>query len=912
MESEEVAEFTSDAAPPLLETKLHAPRRRRGLVARPRLTDRLVEATLPSLTLVAAPAGFGKTTLLAEWLSSDTPANRATAWLSLDAGDNDPTVFWTYVVTALRTIAPDVGDRALSLLRESQPLESVVASLINDLAGLEDDVVLVLDDYHVIESAELHGTMAFLVEHLPSQVHLVLGSRADPPLPLARLRARGELLEVRAADLRFTAHEAAAYFHDAMGLTLTAGDVDALEARTEGWIAALQLAALSMQGREDTSGFIAGFAGDDRFVVDYLAQEVLERQPDEVRTFLLETAILDRFTGALCDAVTGRRGGKAMLERLDRANLFLIPLDDRRLWYRYHHLFADVLRARLLDEMPARVDELHRRASAWYEAAGDQPEAIAHAMAGNDVEHAAQLIELAAPGLFQTRQEATARRWLTALPDDLFPARPVLSIELVAAFMVSGEIAGVEPLLQSIERWLDPAVDATTAIVFDHTEFARLPAQVEVYRAALALIAGDTEATIEHANRALDLAEPSDHLRRGSAAALVGLALWTVGDLESASRRYAEALASLTASGNISDVLGCSLALADIQITQGRLSDAMRTYDAGLALAEAHGVVRGTADMHIGLSTVLLERNELAAAIRQVEVSTQLGEQAGLPQHAYRWRVAMARLRGAEGDVHAALDLLAEAERVYNTDMSPPVRPVAAVMARTQLAAGDVAAARRWSAERGLAPDDGLSYLHEYERIVLARVLVATDTGKGDNHSADDAVQLLTRLLAAADEAGRAGSAIEILVVLCLAHQARGDIEAAGAALEQALARAEPEGYLRIFVDELPALVPLLRSASQHDVAGDQARLVLAAAAGAPIVAADPGVSGSGRGLVDPLSTRELEVLRLLRSDLSGPEIARELTVSLNTVRTHTKNIYMKLGATNRREAVRRAGELGL
>ena len=901
-----------EPAAPLLETKLHAPRRREGLVERPRLTDRLAEATLPSLTLVAAPAGFGKTTLLAEWLSPDGPEGHPTAWLSLDPGDNDPTLFWTYVVTALRSIVPDVGDGALSLLRDAQPLESVVASLLNDLAALGDDVVLVLDDYHVIESTELHGTMAFLLDHLPSQVHVVLGGRADPPLPLARLRARGELLEVRAADLRFTAEEAAAYFHDAMGLQLTADDVDALEARTEGWIAALQLAALSMQGRDDTTGFIESFAGDDRFVVDYLVEEVLERQPDEVRSFLLETAILDRFTGTLCDAVTGRTGGKAMLERLDRANLFLIPLDDRRLWYRYHHLFADVLRARLVDETPDRVADLHRRASTWYEAAGDQAEAIAHAMSGGDVEHAAQLIELAAPGLFQTRQEATARRWLTALPNDLFPARPVLSIELVGALMVSGEIAGVEPLLDGVDRWLDPAVDTTTAIVFDRTEYARLPAQVEVYRAALALIAGDTEATIEHANRALDLAEPSDHLRRGSAAALVGLALWTIGDLESASRRYTEALASLTASGNISDVLGCSLALADIQITQGRLSDAVRTYDAGLALAEAHDVVRGTADMHIGLSTVHLERNDLAAAARHIEVCTQLGEQAGLPQHAYRWRVATARLRLAEGDVHAALELLGEAKLVYNTDLSPPVRPVAAVEAHAHLADADTAATQRWAAEQGLAPDDAVSYLREFEHVVLARLLVAIHAGNGDTQSADDAVQLLTRLLAAAEEGGRFGSAIEILVVLCLALQARGDIQAAGAALEQALVQAEPEGHVRVFVDELPALAPRLRAAAEQGDARDHAQLVLAAAAPAPMVAAAPAVSGSDRGLVDELSKRELDVLRLLRSDLSGPEIARELTVSLNTMRTHTKNIYLKLGATNRREAVRRAGELGL
>lgn len=673
-------------AAPLLETKLHIPRLRPSLVARPRLSERLSRVATSALTLVSAPAGFGKTTLLAEWLAAASGDRPSVAWLSLDRRDNDPTTFWTYLVAALRSAAPEVGGGALSLLElPERSTASVLSSLLCDLDAISNDVVLVLDDYHVIDALDVQDAMAFLLEHLPPRLHLLLASRADPALPLARLRARGELVEIRAAELRFTPGEAAAYLNEMMGLALTAQDVAALEGRTEGWIAALQLAALSMQGRSDTAAFIAGFAGDDRFVVDYLVEEVLERQPEVIRNFLLQTAILDRLTGALCDAVTGGRGGKAMLEKLDRANLFLVPLDDRRHWYRYHHLFADVLRARLADERPEQLDELHRRASAWYEASDDQSEAIAHAMAGHDLERAARLIELASPAMFRTRQEATARRWLTALPDELFAARPVLSIEMVAALMVSGETAGVEPLLEGIERWLDRAVDATTAIVFDHAEFTCLPAQVEVYRAALALIAGDTQGTIEHANRALDLAGPSDHLRRGSSAGLMGLAHWAVGDLESAGRRYTESIAGLTAAGNISDVLGCSLALADIQITQGRLGDAIRTYQHGLDLADALGVVRGTADMHIGLTEVLLERNDLDAARRHLEASTRLGEAAGPPQHPYRWRVAAARVRRAEGDLVGALGLLDEALRVYNTDLSPPVRPVAAIRARAQI-----------------------------------------------------------------------------------------------------------------------------------------------------------------------------------------------------------------------------------
>jgi LuxR family transcriptional regulator, maltose regulon positive regulatory protein len=403
-------------AGPLLETKLHVPRRRGGLVARPRLVERLGVGE-PALRLVSAPAGFGKTTLLAQWLATVSAGGRRVAWLSLDKSDNDPVVFWTYVVAALQRAAPGVGGPALTLLQAPQPpMEAVLATLLNELSASSDEVVLVLDDYHLIDAREVQDAMAFWVEHLPPQLQLVIAGRADPALPLARLRGRGQLLELRAAELRFTAQEAAAYLNEAMGLALTAGDVAALEGRTEGWIAALQLAALSLQGRDDVAGFIAGFAGDDRYIVDYLAEEVLARQPEQVQRFLLQTSVLDRLCGPLCDAVTGQDDAKAMLAALERGNLFLVPLDDRRGWYRYHQLFADVLRARLLDEQPDQVPALHARASAWYEQHGQPSAAIRHALAAGEVERAADLVELAIPALRRHRQEATLRGWLDAIP----------------------------------------------------------------------------------------------------------------------------------------------------------------------------------------------------------------------------------------------------------------------------------------------------------------------------------------------------------------------------------------------------------------------------------------------------------------------------------------------------------------
>ena len=553
----------------------------------------------------------------------------------------------------LQTAADGVGGHALTLLESPQPpIEAVLATLLNELSALPDEVVLVLDDYHVIDAREVQDGMAFLLEHLPAQLHLVIAGRADPPLPLARLRGRGEFVELRAADLRFTPEEAAGYLNQVMGLALTAADVAALEERTEGWIAALQLAALSLQGRDDVAGFIADFAGDDRYIVDYLAEEVLQRQPEPVQQFLLRTSVLDRLCGPLCDAVTGRDDGRAMLAALERGNLFLVPLDDRRRWYRYHQLFADVLRARLLDEQPDHVPDLNRRASAWYERDGQPSEAIGHALAAGDVERAAELVELAIPAFRKRRQEATIRGWLKAIPSDVIRVRPVLAVGFIGALMASGEFEGVEDRLRDTERWLEPTGaggDATWAppagmVVVDQAEFARLPGVIGMYRAALALVRGDGPATIGHAQRAIDRAEEEDHLTRAGASALSGLARWGGGDLEAAHQAYSVAAEGLRRAGYIADVLGCSITLADIRITQGRLGEALRTYEQALRLAADQDgpVLRGTADMYVGISQIARERNDLPAATQHLLRAQELGEHTWLPQNptagGSRWR----------------------------------------------------------------------------------------------------------------------------------------------------------------------------------------------------------------------------------------------------------------------------------
>jgi LuxR family maltose regulon positive regulatory protein len=901
---------------PVLVTKLYIPRPRANVVPRPRLIERLNDSLHGSLSLISAPAGFGKTTVVSEWVAG---CGRPTAWLSLDDGDNDPARFLLHLVAALQTVAPEIGEGAVSALQSSRPPPSdvVLTVLLNEIASLPNRFVLVLDDYHVIDSEPVDVALTFVIEHLPPPMHLIIATRQDPQLPLARLRSRAQMTELRAADLRFTASEAAEFLNQVMGLALSADDVAALEDRTEGWIAGLQLAALSMQGHRNVSGFIRAFAGDNRYIVDYLVDEVLQRQPEDVRGFLLQTSILDRLHGPLCNALTGQEDGSARLASLERGNFFVVPLDEQRHWYRYHHLFADVLSAHLLAEQPEQVPILHRRASEWYEQNGSTADAVRHALAAEDFERAADLVEMAIPALLQSRQEVTVLGWLRTLPDRVVQVRPVLSVMYAATLTVNGQFEGVEKRLRDAERWLDTMVDRSEMVVLHEEEFRRLPGSIALYRAAQALNLGDVAGTVGHAQQARDFASEDDQLLRGSAAGLLGLAFWTNGDLEPGYRMYAECRTLIQRAGNLSDVLGCTIALADIRITQGRLREAKSTYEQALQRATEQGepVLRGTADMHVGLSELHREHNDLSTATELLLRSQELGVLAGLPQNPYRWCVAMARKREAEGDLDGALDLLFEAERVYMGDFFPNVRPIPAMKARLWIAQGRAAEALGWAREQGLTVGDELSYLREFDHLTLARALLAQYRTDRSERSLHDALELLGRLLRATEAGDRMGRAIEILVVQALALHTYGDIPAALIPLERALTLAEPEGYVRMFVDEGPAMAHLLRAVA--------ARRIMPAYTGKLLAASDAqeqertGASALptvlvSQPLIEPLSERELEVLRLLRSELSGPEIARELVVALSTVRTHTKTIYSKLDVNSRRAAVKRAEELDL
>lgn len=904
----------------LLATKLLRPRLRHELLPRTRLSALLSRAARSPLTLVSASAGFGKTTVVAAWLG--TP-DRRVSWVSLDGSDRQLTRFLTYLLTALDQAVPGSAGTALTRWSSGQAsFETVLTGVVNELSVYDGDLTLVLDDYHLADSPEVAEAMTFLIEHLPPQLHLVLMTRSDPALPLARLRAGGELVEIRAADLRFDSAEATAYLNDLHELGLPAEAVTALENRTEGWAAALQLAMLSLRDRADAPQFIDRFTGDDRFVVDYLVDEVLERQPDDVHRFLLDTSILERFTAPLCAAVIGEPGaGRSMLERVDRENLFVVALDDHRGWYRYHHLFADVLRAHLRHERPHDLPELHRRASRWFAEHDQVEEAVRHALAAGETTLAAELVEKALPHLRRARREDILRRWTDELPAESVRNRPVLAIGLVGGLVASNDLTGVEDRLSEIERML--AAPEADLIIVDEAEGPSVAARLEIYRAGLAVLSGNPAAALHHARLAITAAPPGDDLSVASASGLAGLANWATGDVIAAHESYVGCAAGLERAAYYADVLGCSLTIADMELALGRLHDADRTLRRALDLAQRHrpagAALRGTADILVALSRTAWHRDDLPAAAELLGRASDLGESAELPQNPYRWRVGMARLRAAEHDWGAARELLDEAERVYVGDFSPPVHPVHATRARVLVASGDAVGARAWAREHAVAADDDLSYLREYEHVTLARVLLAEHhaTDRRLTQRADDgtgplraAAALLDRLLRAAEAGGRAGTVIEIEVLRALAHQAAGADELALSALDHAVDLAEAESWVRFFLDASPGLGELLTRLVPRRSAPGFVQHLLAQRTG---LTPTPEPASVPRGaLLERLSDRELEVLRLLGSDLSGPAIARELYVSLNTVRTHTKHIYTKLGVNNRRAALTRAHQLGL
>jgi LuxR family maltose regulon positive regulatory protein len=995
-----VASARDSSRQDLLVTKLYVPPPHPNLVPRPRLVRRLEEGVRPGhrLMLISAPAGFGKSTLLSEWVAGRSrptapgPPRPActwgagrTGWLSLDEGDNDSVRFLAYFIAALQKIEENLGKGVLSALQSPRPLpmEKLLTALINQISAIPDRFVLVLDDYHLITAQPIHDALAFLLDHLPDNMHLVIATRADPPLPIARLRGRGQMTELRQADLRFTPAEAAQLLNQVMGLDLSVDAIAALNSRTEGWIVGLQLAALSMRGREDLASFIAAFTGSQHYILDYLAEEVLQRQSQSIQAFLLQTSILNRMSGSLCDAVLGVRDqesgnqgiresgnqemrgagnqaqmrpnppiplppdsllpdslipdplipparaadpgqadslipdsrfpdslipdSQALLDYLEHSNLFIVPLDDRREWYRYHQLFVDFLRASLRQRWPDRVPTLHRRASHWYAQHGQVAEAINHALSAGDFEGATQMVEQAAESTMMRGEFATFLGWIETLPDDMVRARPSLCILAAVALLVSGHP------LKLVEANLQEALATDTT--------GAAAGAMAAFRALVAIFQADERQSAERVRLALELLPEESLFLRTLVAGFLSLNYFLSPDLVTARQALEEAARIGEQAGNLMMTVLAQCHLAELSIMQGRLHEARASYEQTLDLAtDERGKRQPIAGMPLmGLGYLFWEWNDLESASHHlgegIELTRMWAEMATMQGY-----IPLAYVKQAQGDMRGARQAIERAQQLAQEFDASKLDDImiAAYQARLWIIQGNIEVAVAWAEAHSRDKDNSLEQwekeagsaflpLHRaFEYIALARVRIAQGRP-------DVALKMLAPLLQAAETIGCLLFVIEILVLRAMALQRQGDILQALAALERALSLAEPGGFMRMFIDGGQPMAQLLHEAAGRGISPEYTSRLLAAfpdSESRPTASAKPQKPESE--MVELLSERELEVLRLLTTHLSSTEIAEELIISANTVRSHIKHIYSKLNAHGRTDAIQRAKELHL
>ena len=892
----------------LLTTKLSIPQARPDSVPRGRLIDQLNEGFDRKLTLVSAPPGSGKTTLLTEWSAR---SEKPVAWLSLDTGDNELRRFFAHFLGALQGIEPGVEGQALAFLQTAQPQSAqvVLVGLINEIGAKMETFALVLDDYHEIENQAIHLAITYLLDHLPAQMHLVIASRSDPPLPLSALRARGELIEIRPTDLRFSDEEIAILLNQVIGLGLSESDLSALEARTEGWIAGLQLAALSMQSEVDIPGFIKSFTGSHRHVFDYLADEVLSRQPDSIRSFLLKTCVLERMSGSLCDVVAERDGGQATLERLETENLFVVALDNERIWYRYHHLFADFLRARLQKAHPDWLPGLHHRASGWLEEQGLDREAIGHAFAAGETDTAARLVEQVARSMSIGGEVNTLLGLIEALPEETVKARPRLSLNRAFAFMQTGRLDRAESAIQDFENGVGEFASTS--------QVEALQGQATAVRAIVACYRGDSPLALALSHEALENI-PEDALELRATLAM-NIAMNPVGgystteDLDSASRLLTQAINRSERAGDIRSALPSISYLAPLQVYLGRLHEAAETSRRGLKLArsEGGGLSPIAAVAEVVLGQVNREWNRLEEADQSLRAGIELAENGGDLNTMVGGYLSLARVRDAQSDHDSAMELVEQAKDIaVRAKSRPNVRQVAASQARLQIKRGELAAARAWVKAEELPVGGALSYSRVNEYTTLARLLISEASSRHSTDTLEEAAELLTWILELTQRAGLMGFEIEVLALQARVYARLGKGDSATSALERALELAEPEGYVRTFVDEGEAMGVLLRRAAAKGTAVEYVSMLLATleAEGNGQLHAPYGVEP----LVEPLTNRELEVLRLMAVGLKNREIAEELVVVVGTVKAHISSIYGKMDVSNRVQAISRGKELGI
>lgn len=910
---------------PLLATKLYLPHPPAHFVSRPRLIDRLNAEGDTRLILISAAAGSGKTTLLSEWIAPSLTLSRRAgegiAWLSLDEGDNDPARFWTYVIAALQTRHPSLGAAARSLLASPQPApaESILTPLLNDLTALTDPIVLVLDDYHVIESRAIHDGLTFLLDHLPPQLRVILATRSDPPLPLGRLRARGQLLELRAADLRFTPQEAAEFLNRVMGLGLTPDDLAALEARTEGWIAGLQLAALSLQGRSDAPAFIRTFTGSHRFVLEYLVEEVLNRQTPDVQAFLLQSAVLDRLCSSLSDTVLERHDSQAVLQALDKANLFLLPLDDQHEWYRYHHLFAELLRARLQQLSPDVIPVLHRRAADWFDEQGYGVEAVKHTLAGHAYERLGDLLEKYTVLLMTRGEMTTLVKWINALPPEVMQRRPYLLISLGWIYTFAGQIEKVEPLLQQAERQLqESALLAANADArgVGSLGLAQTPdalrGSMMSMRAFIAGIVGQIDRAVEYAQEADRLLPSDDYISRSIVPYTLGRMYRIRGDMLPAIAKFEELLEV----GEHAGLWTWSVAIYELALTyklHGRLRKAEALYQEGWRVLDQQGVrqLGAMAKVDCGYSDLFREWNDLDRARELAQAAVDHMQMWRNPQDVTVGYTNLARVLLTCGDLDGTRRACEAAEQVQRQYQLIPVliSNIEQCRVRLWLAEDRLSEALQWAEDHLQRPTDDTLFTREVEALLMAHVFLKAG-------QADRVLPLLASFASSAETQERTGRLIENLVLQAVVFAAIDEPDRALAALEKALTLAEPEGYVRVFVDEGAALKLLIADcrvliAQQPDRARllNYADRLLEAFSPSEVISSQKSTINN---LIKPLSERELDVLRLLAQGLSNTAIADRLVVSVGTVKSHVHHIYGKLGVQSRTQAILRAKELQL